>query len=98
MAPLILNRLSKGRQILYSMLLVLTASGICFTLENVIDYKITAFVLLLTVSALAVLFDIVPVMLAAVLSALPWNFFFIQPKYNFHTGSLEDRVLFSMYL
>lgn len=97
MSQLILNRLTKGRQILYSILLVLSVSAICFALGNFIDYKITAFVLLLTVSALAVLFDIAPVMLAAILSALSWNFFFIEPRYTFHIGSLDDGVLFSMY-
>lgn len=97
MPELILNRLSKGRQILCSILLVLLVSAVCFAFGNVIDYKITAFILLLVVSVLAVLFDIIPVLLSAVLSALIWNFFFIEPKYTFSIGTLEDGVLFSMY-
>lgn len=97
MPELILNRISKEKQALYSVLLVLVVSAVCFAIGNVIDYKITAFVLLLTVSVLAVIFDIIPVLLAAVMSALIWNFFFIEPRYTFHIGSLDDGVLFSMY-
>jgi two-component system, OmpR family, sensor histidine kinase KdpD len=97
MPELILNRLNKGRQILYSILLVLLVSAVCFAFGNLVDYKITAFVLLLAVSVLAVIFDIIPVLLAAVMSALIWNFFFIEPKYTFRIGTLEDGVLFSMY-
>jgi two-component system, OmpR family, sensor histidine kinase KdpD len=53
--------------------------------------------LLLIVSVLAVIFDIIPVLLSAILSALIWNFFFIEPKYTFRIGTLEDGLLFSMY-
>ena len=38
-----------------------------------------------------------PVMLAAVLSALSWNFLFIPPLYTFRIGKLEDAVMFGMY-
>lgn len=42
-------------------------------------------------------FDIIPVLYAAVLSAIIWDYFFLPPKFNFSVGSLEDRVLLSMY-
>jgi two-component system sensor histidine kinase KdpD len=35
--------------------------------------------------------------MSAVLSALIWNFFFIEPKYTFRIHTVEDTVLFSMY-
>ena len=97
MPGLDINRLGKPKQIIYSVLLVILVSGICFAFGNYIDYKITSFILLLTVSVLAVLFDIAAVLIAAILSALIWNFFFIEPKYTFRIDSLEDGVLFSMY-
>jgi two-component system sensor histidine kinase KdpD len=43
------------------------------------------------------LFDIIPVLLAATLSALIWNFFFIPPIFTFHIAKAEDPFLFLMY-
>lgn len=46
---------------------------------------------------LAMLFDIFPVMSAAVLSALIWNFFFIPPIFTFHIDNTEDLLMFLLY-
>lgn len=92
-----LTKFSRSRQVLISLGLVILVSGICYLLSGWMDYKVVAFVLLLTVSLVAIVFDIVPVLVAATLSALVWNFFFIEPKYTFHIGSAEDGVLFLMY-
>jgi len=69
----------------------------CFPAEGLIGYRVTALVLLMAVSILAMLFRIGPVMVAAALSALAWNFFFIPPTFTFHIGSTEDLLLFLMY-
>jgi len=97
MPALLLNKLSRSKQIAFSTILVIVISGICYAFNYIIDYKIVAFILLLTVSFLAVVFDILPVLLAAVLSALIWNFFFIEPRHTFMIHSVEDTVLLSMY-
>ena len=55
------------------------------------------FELLVTVSFVAMFYRIVPTLLAAVLSALIWNFFFIKPYYTFHIGNTEDKFMFFMY-
>lgn len=52
----------------------------------------------MTVSFVAMLFDILPVLLTAVLSGLILNFFFIQPLFTFHITDTEDILLFLMYL
>jgi two-component system, OmpR family, sensor histidine kinase KdpD len=92
-----LTRYSRSRQILISLELVVLVSATCYLLSGWLDYKVVAFLLLLTVSLVAIVFDIVPVLVSATLSALVWNFFFIEPKYTFHIGSAEDGVLFLMY-
>ena len=92
-----LTRYSRSRQILISLALVVLVSATCYFLSGWLDYKVVAFLLLLTVSLVAIVFDIVPVLVSATLSALVWNFFFIEPKYTFHIGSAEDGVLFLMY-
>ena len=97
MPALLLNKLSRSKQIAFSLILIIVISGICYAFNYIIDYKIVAFILLLTVSFLAVVFDILPVLLAAVLSALIWNFFFIEPRHTFMIHSVEDTVLLSMY-
>jgi two-component system sensor histidine kinase KdpD len=77
-----------------STLLVATCS---YFLSDLIGYKVVALLLLVTVSFNAMFFDVKPVMLAAVLSALVWNFFFIPPKFTLAIKNTEDGLLFLMY-
>lgn len=77
--------------------LVLLLSMLCFAGTAFIGYKVVAYLLLLALSVLAMLFDIKPVLLAALLSALIWNFFFIPPIFTFHIENTEDLLLFLMY-
>ena len=53
--------------------------------------------LLVTVSILAMFLDIVPVLMAALLSALIWDFFFIPPRFTLTVGTAEDQLLLLMY-
>lgn len=92
-----LTKLSLLRQFLISISLVVLVAAACYLLSPWIDYKVVAFILLLTVSLIAIVFDIIPVLTAATLSALIWNFFFIYPKYTFYIGTAEDGFLFLMY-
>lgn len=80
-----------------SVALVLLVSIGCFISAEIIGYKVIALLLLVTVSLLAMLFDILPVLNAAVLSALILNFFFIPPLFTFHINDAEDVLLFLMY-
>lgn len=70
-----LTKISRSLQILISLGLVVLISGICYLLSDWMDYKVVAFLLLLIVSLIAIMFDIFPVLVAASLSALVWNFF-----------------------
>ena len=97
MEELIINRVSKPKQFLISLLLVGAVSLLCFALPSLIDYRVAALILLVTVSLIAITFDILPVLTSALLSALTWNFFFIPPRYTFHVGATEDVILFVMY-
>lgn len=69
----------------------------CYLLSGIIGYRVVAMILLVAVSLNAMFFDIRPVMLAAVLSALLWNFFFIPPKFTLAIKSAEDGLMFMMY-
>ncbi len=70
---------------------------LCFFLVGFIGYRAVALILLLVVSLNAILFDIFPVMLSALLSALIWNFFFIPPIFTLHISTAEDGLMFLMY-
>jgi two-component system sensor histidine kinase KdpD len=72
-------------------------SALCFGLVDFLGYRVVALVLLFTVSVLAISFDILPVLLAAALSAFIWNFFFIPPRFTVHVRSTEDIILLIMY-
>lgn len=87
----------KSVQLNISLTSIVIISGLCYLSTEFIGYKTVALILLLTVSILAVLFDIVPVMISALLSALIWNFFFIPPLFTFHVDNTEDFLLFIMY-
>lgn len=88
---------NKPRQLLYSSLLVGIISVACHFLSVYIGYRVVGFLLLVTVSLIAMFFDIIPVLLAAVLSALIWDFFFIPPHFTFQVGSAEDTILLLSY-
>ncbi len=84
-------------QSVIALIMVILVSVSCYFFSAFIGYKVVAFILLMTVSILAMLFEIVPVLLAATLSALIWNFFFINPIYTFHISNSEDMLMFFMY-
>ncbi|MEI6851346.1 MAG: ATP-binding protein [Bacteroidota bacterium] len=91
------KKFSQTFQYVISFLLITVISFACFTATGIIGYKVVALLLLVAVSLLAMLFDILPVLLAAVLSAFVWNFFFIPPVYTFHIANTEDALMFLMY-
>jgi two-component system sensor histidine kinase KdpD len=91
------RKLSLVRQYILSIALVLVTAVACYFGSGIIGYKTVALLLLVTVSVAAMLFDILPVLLAAVLSALIWNFFFIPPVFTFHIQSAEDLLMFLLY-
>lgn len=80
-----------------SIVSVLLLSVVCYISSNFIGYKTVALILLVTVSIVAMLFDILPVLISAVLSALIWNFFFIPPIMTFHIDNAEDLLMFFLY-
>jgi two-component system sensor histidine kinase KdpD len=91
------RKYSLQNQYLISIALVLLTSFACYFSSQFIGYKTVALLLLVTVSIVAMLFDILPVLSAALLSALIWNFFFIPPIFTFHIKSTEDLLMFLMY-
>jgi len=100
MRTLLINRVSKPLQYLLSAVVVLCVAAICFAFSYYtlhLDHRVVALILLLTVSIIAITFDILPVLFTAVLTAFIWDFFFIPPRFTLQIGSTEDAVLLFMY-
>ena len=87
---------AKG-QFALSLATVCIVVTIALTLQEFIGYRDVAFMLLVMVSILAMFLDIIPVLLAATLSAVIWDFFFIPPRFTLTIGGSEDRLLLLMY-
>lgn len=90
-------RLSKGKQYSISIGLTLLVACCCYPLSGFLGYRVVALLLLVTVSVTAMLCQIMPVLCAAILSALVWNFFFIPPQFTLAISTPEDVLMFMMY-
>lgn len=77
--------------------LVLLVATPCYFFSDFIAYKTVALLLLMAVSIAAMLFDILPVLCAAAVSAMLWNYFFIPPVFTFHIDNTEDFLMFLLY-
>jgi two-component system sensor histidine kinase KdpD len=93
----LLNKLNREKQYFYSLITVILVSAICFGLSAALGYRVVALILLLTVSLLAITFDILPVLISAALSAFIWDVFFIPPRFTVHVNTTEDTILLIMY-
>jgi two-component system, OmpR family, sensor histidine kinase KdpD len=91
------RKYNKINQYLISILLIVLTSIVCFFFVDIMGYRAVALILLLVVSVNAILFDILPVLLSALISALNWNFFFIPPTFTLHISTAEDGLMFLMY-
>jgi len=91
------HKIELKKQYLFSILSVLAVSVICYGLTPYLGYRVVALILLVTVSLIAISFDIWPVLLSAALSAFIWDFFFIPPHFTIHVDSTEDAILLIMY-
>ena len=85
------------RQYIISILFIIFVASTTYLVKDWIGYRVVALLLLFAVSVLAMLFDIFPVLLASVLSALIWDFFFIPPQFTLHIDNTEDLLMFLMY-
>lgn len=66
-------------------------------LDSTIGHESVAIIMLLVMSVLMMIFDIIPVLLAGILSALTLNYFFKPPIYELNFENTEDIFLFTMY-
>jgi len=76
--------------------IVLTAV-VCFLIKEFVGYQVVSFALLIVVSILAFFFGTGPILAAATLSSLIWDYFFIPPAYTLHVERPEDMLMLVMF-
>jgi two-component system sensor histidine kinase KdpD len=77
--------------------LVGALTGICWLLHPVVGYTVPALVYLLAILLASFRISRWPMLLMATLSALAWNYFFIQPRFTLQVRALEDVILLVMF-
>ncbi len=87
-----------GLQLTISLALIAVIAVPSYFMSDLIGYRVVALLLLFGVSVLAMLFEIIPVLITAVVSAFVWNFFFIPPIFTLHIGQTEDALMALMYI
>jgi len=94
-----LPKLQSGIQkYILSALIVFIITAICYPFGSIIGYQTVALILLLVVTLLSLIFGPGPVLLAALLSPLIWNYFFVPPKFTILISRSEDVLMFIMFL
>jgi len=84
-------------QYLIITLFVTFTAFVCYLFKNVLGYQVVSFILLFLVSILALFFSTGPIFLAAAISALIWNYYFIPPYFTLHIGKPIDMLMFIMF-
>jgi len=76
---------------------VAVSTGFNAALDAFVGHYALALIYLLAVVPLALFVGRGPVFLAATLSALLWNFFFLPPRHTFLITNVQDALMFGMY-
>jgi two-component system sensor histidine kinase KdpD len=73
--------------------IVFIVAALCYPFAAVIGYQTVSLIFLLTVVLLPLRLGVGPVVLAAGLSALTWDFLFIPPRYTFVIAAPQDVLM-----
>ncbi len=92
-----MKKINQGEQITIAILAVAVTATACYPFTDFIGYRSVALILLLVVSVLAMRMSLTAVIIAAIGSALVWDYFFIPPTLTFIISSGEDILLIFMY-
>ncbi len=85
------------RQYIGAGVVPLIVAAACFPLKELIEYQTVSLILLFTVALLPLRFGMGPVLLAAAMSAIAWDFLFIPPVFTFSVTRVPDILMLLMY-
>lgn len=76
---------------------ILLVVMICLFFKGMIEYHVVSYILLFAVSLVALFYSTGPILLSATLSALLWDYFFINPPLTFYIAKPEDVMMFGTF-
>ena len=82
--------LSKPKEYLYSLLSVVILSLLCFPFREYLGYQTVGLILLLNLIILPFFIGRGPIIFAALMNSVLWNYFFIPPLFTFEIDKLHD--------
>jgi two-component system, OmpR family, sensor histidine kinase KdpD len=88
----------KTIEFLVALATTLAIGGLSYPLSETIGYQAVGFLFLMSISVLSVFIGRVPILFAAILDFVVWNYFFIPPVLTFHINRLHDLVALFAYL
>jgi two-component system sensor histidine kinase KdpD len=88
---------SNLNQYLVTSLSVIISSFGFYFVKDFAGYQVISFGLLFLISILAIFYSTGPILLAASMSALIWDYFFIPPPFTFHINDPEDVFILIMF-
>lgn len=88
---------SHTRQYLTVSLVVILTSALSYLVKDIVGYQVVSVLLLFMVSILALFYGTGPVLFAATLSALIWDYFFIPPQFTLLIQKPLDILLLFMF-
>jgi two-component system sensor histidine kinase KdpD len=77
--------------------IILFVSSVCYPFSDFLGYQTVSLILLLTVVLLPLRLGVGPVILAAFLSVLTWDYFFIPPRFTFAIATKQDMLMVLTY-
>jgi len=75
-----------------SFLVIISVSIICLPLTPLIGYQTVGLIFLLMVAGLSLFLGRGPILFAACINFLVWNYFFIPPLFTFHIHNIYDAI------
>jgi two-component system sensor histidine kinase KdpD len=91
------NFRSPSKTYLYSAAIMLFTVFVCYLVKGFLGYQVISYILLFAVSLVALFFSTGPILLAAGLGALLWDFFFINPPLTVYIAKAEDLMMFATF-
>ena len=88
---------SRSRQYALVSLIVFVTSILSYFVRDIVGYQVVSVIFLFMVSVLALFYGTGPVLFAATLSALIWDYFFIPPQFTFRIEKPLDILLLFMF-
>lgn len=88
---------SSYKDYLFAVLAILITAGLCIPTLKDVGYQSVSFIFLFVILILSMFLRLGPIMLAATVSAVAWNFLFIPPLYNLKIFGSEDFITFCMF-